>query len=128
MAEEEGEDLELVPPEVSITEAYLGMLFKQSKVVAVFVIIMTLYGLIKFIAGILKSIAFYIRYKCRRKRNLFRRYGERGEETWVVITGATSPVGLELCRRFAEEGFNLCIIGKNEDYIIKKIRSVKLEF
>ena len=122
MSEEEEleeDEEELVPPDVSLAETYMKLLFKKNKVIAFLTVIVTLYGLYKFISGILKWISLYIRYKCRRKRNLFKRYADRGEENWAVITGATTPVGLELCRRFAEEGFNLCIIGKNESYILK---------
>jgi short-subunit dehydrogenase len=67
------------------------------------------------------------KYFFLREQNLIERYGEN---SWVVITGASSGQGYELALAFAERGFNLLMIGskrtnKTQDYIQKEFPHIK---
>ena len=61
---------------------------------------------------------------------LYRSYGitdERHGKTWAVVTGGSDGIGLSICKRLANEGFNICIVARNEDKMKEKIREIKKE-
>ena len=35
-------------------------------------------------------------------------------KSWVVITGGSDGIGLEMAKKVALEGFNVCIVARNE--------------
>ena len=58
--------------------------------------------------GILKYMrANYI----RRESSMMEKYGTK--DSWVVVTGGSDGLGLEICKRLAKQGFNICIIARN---------------
>ena len=36
-----------------------------------------------------------------------------GSDTWVVISGATDPLGQEFAKKFSNKGFNLVLVDSN---------------
>lgn len=43
----------------------------------------------------------------------------------AIVTGASSDIGVEICRRFSEEGANVVLIGRNRDKLEKARASLK---
>lgn len=49
--------------------------------------------------------------------HVFKRYanGSKGENgSWAVVTGASDGIGLAMCKKLAREGFNICMVARNE--------------
>ncbi len=42
---------------------------------------------------------------------MYLRYG--GKDSWVIVTGGSDGIGLEICQQMAVIGFNICIVGRN---------------
>lgn len=51
----------------------------------------------------------------RQEYNFLERYGTT--DSWVVVTGGSDGIGLEICEQMAEKGFNICIIGRGQSKI-----------
>ena len=67
-----------------------------------------LYKLFNF--GVYMMGLFY-RHFLRKRYNLYDKYGDK--DSWAVVTGGSSGMGLEHCKELAKEGFNICIVSKN---------------
>ena len=46
-------------------------------------------------------------------------------DSWSVITGGSDGIGLEIAHQTAAQGFNICIIGRNETKINEKLAEIK---
>ena len=69
------------------------------------------------------SIATYIyRNFIRKPLDLKERYGEN---SWVLVTGSTSGIGYEMCKQFAERGFNVALLGRNKETLTKCEKEVQ---
>lgn len=66
------------------------------------------------------------RHLFTRSQNLLSRYGDK--DSFVVVTGGSDGIGLEICYQMAAQGFNICIIGRNEDKIIKALDAIKTKY
>lgn len=58
------------------------------------------------------------RARFQASNNTYKKYsnglvGDRG--TWAVVTGGSDGIGLAICRKLAKEGFNICIVARNEN-------------
>jgi short-subunit dehydrogenase len=42
-----------------------------------------------------------------------------------VVTGGSDGIGLEMCRNLAKQGFNICIVSRNEAKINEKLHMLK---
>jgi short-subunit dehydrogenase len=49
-------------------------------------------------------------------------------EEHVLITGATSGIGYQLARLFAQDGYNLVIVARNENELVKTSEGLTAEF
>lgn len=47
----------------------------------------------------------------RPKKSLAQRYGKNA---WVIVTGASDGIGKQFCLKFGEIGFNIILIGRNQ--------------
>jgi short-subunit dehydrogenase len=54
---------------------------------------------------------------------LFQRYGDNG--TFAVVTGGSDGIGLEICQQLAQQGFNICIISRNQAKIDEKLEMIR---
>jgi NADP-dependent 3-hydroxy acid dehydrogenase YdfG len=57
-------------------------------------------------------LSFIKRNYLRTEYNFLERYGKT--DSWVVVTGGSDGIGLEICEKMAEKGFNICIIGRSQ--------------
>lgn len=80
-------------------------------------IVVNLLGLV----GLVKVIIWlyeYVRSLCLLKKlPLTQIYGQ---DSWVVVTGASDGIGLEYCKAFAKEGFNIVMISRSAEKLEKK--------
>ena len=44
--------------------------------------------------------------------HIVRRYGDNKQ--WVLVTGGTDGIGLEICNQMAQMGFNICIVARDD--------------
>lgn len=49
-------------------------------------------------------------------------------DKWAIVTGASSGIGLEFCRRLAEEGENLVMVSNRQDELIEAAARLAEEF
>ena len=71
--------------------------------------ILSLYGLARVLVWIYHYVfrIFFVK-----PLNLSERYGKG---SWVVVTGGSDGIGLAIAKRFAQKGFNLCLIARSEE-------------
>ena len=49
------------------------------------------------------------------------------KRSWAVVTGGSDGIGLAMCKDMAKQGFNICIIARNEAKINEKLAEVRRE-
>lgn len=54
--------------------------------------------------------------------DIYRKYG--GKDSYAVITGGSDGIGLAFAKKMAEQGFNICIVGRNESKINEKLQEI----
>jgi 17beta-estradiol 17-dehydrogenase / very-long-chain 3-oxoacyl-CoA reductase len=59
----------------------------------------------------------------RSQHDLQKRYGDK--DSWVVVTGGSDGIGFQYCLDMAKQGFNICIIGRNEQKIKEKLEEIR---
>jgi len=57
---------------------------------------------------------------------MYTRYG--GKDSWVVVTGGSDGIGLEICHQMAVIGFNICIVGRTKAKIDEKLSDIASKF
>ena len=82
-------------------------------------------GALFLLVIIIKLFAFTVkRCCCRSKQDLIAKYGMKGL-SYAVVTGGSNGFGLEFCHQLAEQGFNICMISRNEAKINEKLDEIK---
>lgn len=46
--------------------------------------------------------------------------GDAKEASWALVTGGSDGIGYGFCRKLANEGFNILIVGRNEQKLKDK--------
>ena len=69
-------------------------------------------GLYTIGAGVYDMGYASVMHNAREQQNLKKRYGQG---TWVVISGASDPVGQEFAKKMANKGFNLVLVDFNKE-------------
>ena len=89
--------------------------------------LLALVGLFRCLILVYRTLCFTLRHCCRCRWSLLKKYSEAGnpKSTWAVVTGGSDGIGLEFCRKFALQGFNICIIARNETKIEAKLRELQ---
>jgi len=72
---------------------------------------MTALGFVAFLKVAISFLAFFNRHLIRRQFDLHKRYGEN---SWVCVTGSTSGIGEAFAKNLALQGFNLLLLGRDE--------------
>ena len=42
-------------------------------------------------------------------------YADKEKGSWVVVTGGTEGIGVQICKQMAALGFNVCLIGRSKE-------------
>jgi 17beta-estradiol 17-dehydrogenase / very-long-chain 3-oxoacyl-CoA reductase len=82
-------------------------------------------GLIQVTSWALRLVSFVYRHTIKRPLNFTRAYNQGG--SWAVVTGGSDGIGEQFCRDLANQGFNICIIARNEAKMQEKLASIKAE-
>ena len=53
---------------------------------------------------------------------MYARYAKK--DSWVVVTGGSDGIGLEICHQMAAKGFNVCIIARTLSKMEQKLKEV----
>lgn len=63
----------------------------------------------------------------RRKSDFVAKYSKDGQKykSWVLVTGGSDGIGLELCKQHANMGFNIIMVARNEKKMNEKLQEVK---
>eukprot|EP01016_Furgasonia_blochmanni_P007677 TRINITY_DN13076_c0_g2_i1.p1 TRINITY_DN13076_c0_g2~~TRINITY_DN13076_c0_g2_i1.p1 ORF type:complete len:226 (+),score=36.17 TRINITY_DN13076_c0_g2_i1:59-736(+) len=77
-------------------------------------------GVLFFVYHAVRLFQVFVLRRLQSRRDLLNIYGPN---SWAVITGATSGIGKGFALALARTGFNICIIGRNQE----KLRSVESE-
>jgi short-subunit dehydrogenase len=63
------------------------------------------------------------RHTVKRQKNLAARYNQG--DSWAVVTGGSDGIGEQFCKDLANQGFNICVIARNEDKIKEKLKGIQ---
>ena len=63
------------------------------------------------------------RHFLRPAQDVHEKYG--GKDSWALVTGGSDGIGLEICKQMAQQGFNICIVARNEEKM--KLRIPEIE-
>ena len=44
------------------------------------------------------------------------------EDSWAVVTGGSDGIGYAYCKKLAKEGYNICMISRDEKKINEKLK------
>lgn len=119
-----------MPPTFIMEDIYDMMGGRDSGVMRVFDVVLVLallVGLIRILRWWLIKCK-YMRMQCCRQRfqsetRTFDSYGVEGK-TWAVVSGGSDGIGLAMCKKLAKEGFNICIIARNEEKMQNCLRDI----
>ena len=56
---------------------------------------------------------------------LYDRYGSKQQRSWAVVTGGSDGIGLAMCHQLAAQGFNICIVARNEQKMEEKLAEIR---
>ena len=45
--------------------------------------------------------------------------------SWAVVTGGSDGIGFSMCKKLANEGFNICMVARNEEKMKEKIGELR---
>ena len=93
----------------------------------IFVCLAFTWGSLMILSTTLQFLKFLNRHITRQyfydPDQLFNKYGEKG--SWAVVTGGSDGIGFEMCKQLANQGFNICIVSRNEKKMIEKLNEIK---
>ena len=81
--------------------------------------VFALFGAVEILKLTSYTLSLIKRHVFRKTYNMFERYGQL--DSWVVVTGGSDGIGLEICEQMAQLGFNICIVGRSESKINEKL-------
>jgi FlaA1/EpsC-like NDP-sugar epimerase len=71
------------------------------------------------------TLSFLYRHTIRPTPNFYKTYANT--DSWAVVTGGSDGIGLQYCKDLAKQGFNICIIARNEQKMKEKLEEIKRE-
>ena len=55
---------------------------------------------------------------------MYNKFGSNEKKSWAVVTGGSDGYGLDICHKLADQGFNICMIARNEDKMKQKLAEI----
>lgn len=83
------------------------------------------YGFFRIAKLGFKFCKFLWRHLLRPKRNLYAKFGSTSKKSWAVVTGGSDGYGLDICHKLAAQGFNICMVARNEQKMQEKLAEIK---
>mmetsp|Transcript_10725 Transcript_10725/g.13389 ORF Transcript_10725/g.13389 Transcript_10725/m.13389 type:complete len:135 (-) Transcript_10725:641-1045(-) len=83
------------------------------------------YGLFSAAKFTTRVLSFLWRHTMRRQLDLYAKYGSKTKKSWAVVTGGSDGYGLDMCHKLAAQGFNICIIARNEEKMKQRLSEIK---
>ena len=80
-------------------------------------------GALQVTSMALKTLSFLYRHTIKTQKNFADRYNQG--DSWVVVTGGSDGIGEQFCKDLANQGFNICIIARNEEKIKQKLQGIQ---
>jgi len=72
-----------------------------------------------------KSLSTFNRHCLRGQQDFFVKYAVKGGDSYAVVTGGSDGIGLEICHQLAQQGFNICMVSRNEEKMQEKLAEIK---
>ena len=69
----------------------------------------------------------FIRPLVQSKYRIFNNYADPKGNSWAVVSGGSDGIGLAMCHNLAAQGFNICIVARNEAKINNCLDQLKKE-
>ena len=91
----------------------------------------TYVGFFFLIRKLYKSQKFILKYLYRKtnlQSSIYNSYGDPNQRSWAIVTGGTAgseTLGFQICKILASKGFNICMIGKNENKLKTALEYLK---
>ncbi len=82
-------------------------------------------GALIFLIYTIKLLMFIV-MNCRCKQDLLQKYGT--SKTFAIVTGGSDGIGLALCHELASQGFNICLVSRNQEKIDAKLLEIKANY
>jgi FlaA1/EpsC-like NDP-sugar epimerase len=97
-------------------------LVSQDPSIAITLGVLGVVGAFKVLSSTLSFASFLKRHLLRGTYDFKQRYGK--PDSWVVVTGGSDGIGLEICYQLAAQKFNICIIGRNKSKVEEKLSEI----
>ena len=92
-----------------------------------FATLAVIWGGLKMLQTAFSITAFLYRQTLRElfqpKNRIFKNYGQKG--SFAVVSGGSDGIGLAMCKQLANEGFNICIVARNEEKMKEKLIEIR---
>ena len=65
---------------------------------------------------------------CRAKmqaKNRMANLYNKGGDSWAVVSGGSDGIGLAMCHNLAKQGFNICMVSRNQDKMTQKLTVIE---
>jgi short-subunit dehydrogenase len=70
-------------------------------------------------------LSFSYRHGIKGHKDLYSIYSTG--DSWALVTGGSDGIGEQFCRDLANKGFNICIVARNEQRMVEKLKSIAEE-
>jgi 17beta-estradiol 17-dehydrogenase / very-long-chain 3-oxoacyl-CoA reductase len=92
---------------------------EENKVVGYILYLSLSIGLLSLTRWTFSQLSFIYRHTLKRQQNFTRNYNQG--DSWAVVTGGSDGIGEQFCYDLAKQGFNICIIARNEEKMKAKL-------
>ena len=70
----------------------------------------------------------YLRPLLQSQNRMYDTYARKDLKSWAVVTGGSDGLGLAICKKLAQQGFNIAIVARNATKIESVLEEIKKEF
>lgn len=70
---------------------------------------------------LLSGLRLFGKHVIRRTGDKMKRVYNANGGSWAVVSGGSDGMGLAMCQNLAKQGFNICMVARNEEKMKTKI-------